>query len=108
MEETDSFEKLRQAIGNSAAHQERLKDVRTEGEFLSALEDIAAYEGIAYDRAEIETVIATAKHQATTELSDAELESISGGWKPPGGWGLFIGVSIGTAGLVCLHALDKK
>ena len=80
---TGPFEKLRQAIENSDAYQDRLKDVRTESDFLSALEDIATAEGIALQRAEIERQI-QATRSRMAELSEDELASVSGGYNYTG------------------------
>jgi bacteriocin-like protein len=79
MEETGSFEKLRQAIENSTAYQERLQAMKTEEEAVSALLEIAGAEGIALQRAEIERQI-QATRSRMAELSEDELASVSGGY----------------------------
>jgi bacteriocin-like protein len=87
MEKTDPFEKLRQAIGNSAAYQDRLKTTESQEEAVSALLDIADAEGIALQRAELERQIEEARSNMG-ELSENELESVSGGYNfnGPNSW----------------------
>jgi hypothetical protein len=82
----DSFQQLQRAVAGSSEYQNRLAVVRTEEEAVSALLEIAGAEGISLTRADLERQIEAASQQTAAELTDVELESVSGGVFISGGF----------------------
>lgn len=90
-----AIEELQKVIAASDMYQARLQAVKSEEEAVSALLEIAGAEGIAIERADIERQIEAAKEKAG-ELSDGELEAVSGG-----GWFGAIAFSVIGYGVGC-------
>lgn len=72
------MERLLEAVAGWSEHRERLKAAGSGEEAVAALLDIAAAEGIALEGAELERLRMAAGGGAA-DLSDAELETVSGG-----------------------------
>ena len=90
-----AIEELQKVIAASDIYQARLQAVKSEEEAVSALLEIAGAEGIAVERADLEREIEAAKEKAS-ELSDGELEAVSGG-----GWFGAIAISVIGYGVGC-------